>query len=52
MKMSSRGSGLKGSTVTQHRPDHVHSPTGKRDERLDVPLALCSLSVVEGPGLR
>ena len=52
MKMSSRRSGLECGSIKQHRPHDVYPPTRQRDERLGVPLALGSLSVIEGPGLR
>ena len=52
MKMSSCGSGLEGSSVAQHRPHDVDPPTRQGDQSLGVPLALSSLAVVEGPGLR
>jgi hypothetical protein len=52
MKMSSRRAGFEGGSITEHRPDYVHPPTGERDECLNVPLALGPLSVVESPGLR
>jgi hypothetical protein len=51
-KMSSRRSGLERGSVTQHRPEDVDPPTRQGDESLSVPLALCPLAIVEGPGLR
>src|SRR5215207_2106170 len=52
MKMSSRRAALKRSSVTQHRPHDVDPPTRQSDESLSVSLALGSLAIVEGPGLR
>src|SRR5215207_1315897 len=52
MKMSSCGSGLEGGLVTQHRPQDVNPATGQRDQGLGVLLALPSLAVVEGSGVR
>src|SRR3712207_6557734 len=43
MKMSSRRTGLKRGSVTQHRPKDIDPPTRQRDQSLSVPLALSSL---------
>jgi hypothetical protein len=52
MKMSSSRLGLKGSPVTQHRPQYVDPPTCQSDECLSVPLALSPLALVEGSRVR
>src|SRR3712207_3876928 len=52
MKMSSRRASLERSSVTQHRPQHVHPPSSQRDQSLSVPLTFSSLALVEGSGLR
>ena len=53
MKMSSPAEeGLEGGSVAQHRPQDVDPPSRQRDQGLGVPLALTSLAVVEGPGVR
>src|SRR5918999_3946419 len=51
MKLSSRGSGLEGGPVSQHRPEDVHPPPRQGDHGLGVPLAFAPLAVVEGPRL-
>ena len=52
MKMSSLERRFEGSTVTQHRPQDVDPPSRQRDQSLGVLLALSSLALVEGPGVR
>lgn len=52
MKMSSCRRNLEGDLVAQHRSQNVDPPSSQCEQSLGVLLALPSLAVVEGPGVR